>query len=62
MIEPGIGEPWGKAVIDYTEDGCLDWRSGFIVLTFADGKLLWPEVVHVRARGVVEFRGEIIKV
>jgi hypothetical protein len=62
MMEPGIGEPWGKQVIDYTEDGCLDWRSGFVVLTFAEGKLLWPEVVHVIEPGKVQFRGEVISV
>jgi hypothetical protein len=62
MIEPGIGEPWGKAVIDYTEDNALDWRSGFAVLTFHEGKLLWPEVVHVIAPGQVTFRGEVISV
>lgn len=62
MMEPGIGEPWGEQAIDYTEDSPLSWRSGFAVLTFKDGELLWPEVVHVVRRGVVSFRGELIKV
>ncbi len=62
MMEPGFGEPWGKQVIDYTEDNPLDWRAGFILLTFKDGELLWPEQIWVRAPGEVEFRGEVIKV
>ena len=33
-----------------------------IPLTFKDGRLLWPEVVHVIEDGAVEFRGQIIKV
>ena len=62
MMEPGIGEPWGEQAVNYTEDNPLDWRSGFVVLTFREGKLLWPEVVHVVGEGKVDFRGEIISV
>lgn len=62
MMEPGIKEPWGKQAIDYTEDNALDWRSGFVVLTFHKGRLLWPEVVHVIEKGKVEFRGKVIEV
>jgi hypothetical protein len=36
-----------KQFIDYTEDGPKNWRSGFVVLTFRDGRLMWPEVVSV---------------
>lgn len=39
-----------------------NWRSGFAVLTFRDGKLLYPELVHVVDEGVVSFRGELIEV
>jgi hypothetical protein len=62
MMEPGIGEPWGDQSVNYMEDGPADWRSGFILLTFKDGEMLWPEQVFVRKRGQVEFRGEIINV
>jgi hypothetical protein len=62
MMEPGIGEPWGGQAINYTEDSPLDWRSGFVLLTFKNGELLWPEQIFVRKPGEVEFRGEIIKV
>lgn len=62
MMEPGFGAPWGDHVVNYLEDNPVDWRAGFIVLTFKDGELLWPEVVFVRAPGKVEFRGEVISV
>lgn len=62
MMEPGVGEPWGSQAVNYTEDGPLDWRSGFILLTFRNGELLWPEHIWVRKPGEVEFRGEIIRV
>jgi hypothetical protein len=57
-----LAETDGKFQVDYTEDNPKQWRSGFAVLTFRDGKLMWPEVVHVLGPGKVEFRGEIIKV
>jgi hypothetical protein len=51
-----------KPFIDYTEDNPLNWRSGFAVLTFKNGKLLPPELVHVWDCTTVVFRGEIIRV
>lgn len=61
---PGKGRPTGPQFIDYTEDNPLNWRSGFAVLTFKGGRLLWPEVCHVidERKGLVEFRGEVIEV
>lgn len=47
---------------EYGEDNPVNHRSGFIVLTFKNGKLLWPEVVRVVDDDHVEFRGEIIEV
>lgn len=44
---------------DYTEDNPKDWRSGFAVLTYRKGKLLWPEFCYVD-NGVAYFRGEAI--
>jgi hypothetical protein len=34
------------------------------VLTFSNGELLWPELVHVRDEedGIVEFRGKVYHV
>ena len=52
------------AFINYTEAGFPDWRSGFGHLTFREGRLMWPEFVHVldEEAGLVEFRGELINV
>lgn len=46
----------------YLEDGFRNWRSGFAVLTFKNGELLWPELVFARAPGEIEWRGEVISV
>lgn len=45
----------------YDEDNPKNHRSGFAVLTFHNGQLLWPELVHVRDEdaGIIEFRGGI---
>jgi hypothetical protein len=47
---------------DYAEENPQNHRSGFAILTFKDGQLLWPELVHKWADGQVEFRGEVIDV
>ena len=57
-----LSDPYGPQFEDYTEQNPVNWRSGFAVLTFRDGRLMWPEVVHVLDEGKVEFRGEIIEV
>jgi hypothetical protein len=56
-----LAEPEWEA-FGYREDSPADWRSGFVVLTWRDGRLLWPEVVSVLSEGKVEFRGEILEV
>lgn len=57
-----LAETNGPQFMDYLEDAPVNWRSGFAVLTFKDGKLLWPELVHKWAERQVEFRGQIIDV
>jgi hypothetical protein len=57
-----LAEPKGPQFTNYTEDGCMDWRSGFAVATFWNGELLWPEVVRVKSLGTVDFRGQVIDV
>lgn len=54
-----LAECYGPQTVDYTELNPVNWRSGFAVLTFKDGKLLWPELVHVVKDGVVDFRGAL---
>jgi hypothetical protein len=57
-----LAEPGGPQFVDYTEDGPLDWRSGFAVATFHSGRLLWPEVCRVMDERHVDFRGHVIEV
>jgi hypothetical protein len=52
----------GAQFIDYTEANPLNWRSGFVVLTFRDGRLLYPELVFVHDKERVDFRGHLIAV
>ena len=47
---------------EYLEDNPRNWRSGFVVLTFYKGRLLWPDVAHVFDDGVLEFRGAVYNV
>lgn len=56
-----LANPMGDQFSDYTEDNPKDWRSGFAVLSFYDGKLLPPELVQVwdEDKGEVTFRGKI---
>lgn len=48
--------------LNYTEDNPLNWRSGFAVLTFHKGELLWPELVYIRNAKEYEFRGKVYRV
>ena len=52
----------GPQFVDYTEDNPKTWNSGFYVLTYKDGTLIQPEPVIVVDEGVVEFRGERVRV
>lgn len=49
---------------EYAADRPKNWRSGFGVLTYRDGRLMHPELVLVvdEAKGLVEYRTEVIKV
>jgi hypothetical protein len=57
-----LAEIYAPAFQDYLEDNPRSWRSGFVVLTFNKGKLLWPEICHVIGANAVEFRGNIIEI
>ena len=57
-----LAEPYGPQFEDYTEQGPLNWRSGFAVLTFKDGKLLLPELVTTHSPNSIEFRGRVIEI
>lgn len=53
-----MADPFGPQ-FNYAEDNPRNWRSGFVVLTFRAGKLMWPEVVSVIDDNHVDFRGEV---
>jgi len=57
-----LANPNGPQFVDYLEDNPTNWRSGFAILTFFNGQLLWPELVHDFGDGCVEFRGKVIDV
>lgn len=57
-----LADPSGPQFSNYLEESPTNWRSGFVVLTFVDGQLLFPEVVKVHAPGKIEFRGQVIDV
>jgi hypothetical protein len=57
-----LADPHGPQFLNYSEDNPRNHRSGFAVLTFKGGKLLWPEVVAVVDSETVQFRGELINV
>jgi predicted phosphodiesterase len=48
----------------YAELNPLNWRSGFVVLTFNNGRLMPPEMAEVvdEDQGLYYFRGQVIKV
>ena len=47
---------------EYCEDGPKDWRSGFVMLSFDEGRMLQPELIMVCGEDKVEFRGEILEI
>lgn len=57
-----LAETYAKQFSDYLEDNPVNWRSGFAVLSFYNGQMLWPEVVHVMSPGRVQFRGAVYEV
>jgi hypothetical protein len=46
----------------YAEINPNNHRSGFGVLNFFNGQLLWPELVHKFDEGLIQFRGDVIDV
>jgi metallophosphoesterase superfamily enzyme len=54
-----LAEPAGPQFINYLEDAPTNWRSGFAILTFHEGRLMWPELVTKWDEGKIEFRGKV---
>jgi hypothetical protein len=57
-----VADPSYKQFVNYTEDAPLDWRSGFCILTYKDGKLMAPELVSAWDEKRVQFRGALHRV
>lgn len=55
-------EPNDPQFRDYLESKSPNWISGFAVLTFVGGRLLWPELCVKYDDNHVQFRGEVIPV
>lgn len=56
-----LAQPDGPQ-FSYAEDNPMNHRSGFIIMTFHRGRLLWPEIVNVIDQDHIGFRGQVIKV
>jgi len=61
-VDTGTLADVGSDQFDYLEENPVNWRSGFVVLTFKDGELMPPELVQKVGEGQVFFRGEVIAV
>lgn len=57
-----LAEPTGPQFVNYLEGKHPNWRSGFVVLTFKDGRLLMPQLAQKWDAGHIEFGGQIINV
>jgi len=57
-----LADPKSEAFIHYIEDAPTDWRSGFVLLSFENGRMLMPELIMVSGEDEFEFRGCINKV
>jgi len=55
-----IADTDARTFVDYTRGSPKNWRSGFCVLTFREGRLLQPELVLKWGDEQVQFRGEVI--
>lgn len=56
-----LNNPYGPHTA-YTEENPLNHRSGFAVITFHKGVLLWPELAYVIDEKHIGFRGKVIAV
>lgn len=59
-----MGEsPLDPQFVHYLEASeAMSWIPAFAVLTFRDGRLLWPELVTKHDDGEVQWRGEVVRV
>lgn len=55
-----LAEVKNNPLFRYTKGTALNWMQGFVVLTYRDGKLQYPEVVYVNKNNEAIFRGEVV--
>jgi len=60
-VDTGTMANLDDPAFEYAEDNPKNWRSGFAVLTFWQGKLMPPELCEVISEGLVYFRGQVIE-
>ncbi len=53
-----MAEPYGEQ-FNYTEAGPVNWCSGFVVLTYNEGRLLQPELCVIE-HGKAYLRGQVV--
>jgi hypothetical protein len=56
-----LANPKGNQFIDYCEDNPVNWRSGFVLMTWHKSQLIMPEMFQVwdEEEGTVQFRGKV---
>lgn len=57
-----MAEPHNAQFTGYTEDNPLNWREGFAIFRFKNGRLLQPQLVRVIETGLVDFQGDTFHV
>lgn len=57
-----LAEPMGPQFINYLEGKNPNWGSGFVVLSFRDGRMLQPQIARKWDASHIEFLGHIIDV
>ena len=54
-----LADPYGDQFRAYCEENPVNWRSGFCVLRFVNGRLMWPQLAHAFDEGKIDFQNEV---
>lgn len=61
-VDAGMVADKEHRAFSYTQDSPLDWREGFVLLTYLEGILMPPELITKVGRKTVYFRGALHRV
>jgi hypothetical protein len=61
-VDAGMVADKTHRAFGYAQDAPLDWREGFALLTYRNGRLMQPELITKWDSGSVQFRGQVIRV